>query len=96
MIARHVVNCAPWLEPWVVLNDPEHQEMPPMSAAGPLPSVKYPLYALTTSELSAYRLELEHEIGEHAPTAAVVDTLRGLLADVLDEEEDRARLRRAI
>jgi hypothetical protein len=67
-----------------------------MAAAGHLPSAPFPLHALTTSELDKYRAELEHEIAGHAPTAAVVDDLRRLLADVLDEEADRENIQRAI
>lgn len=58
-----------------------------------LPKPKYALHALTTSELSRYRAELEHEIAGHAPTAAVVDDLRRRLDDVLQEEDERRRIR---
>lgn len=75
-------------------NAEEHVMMTDQQPAVPKP--KYPLHACTTSELSKYRAELEHEIAEHSPTAAVVDDLRRLLADVLDEEADRESIRRAI
>jgi hypothetical protein len=69
-----------------------------MSAAEPatVTKPKHPLYALTTSELSRYRSELEHQISgvpESAPAAA---DLRRLLLDVIEEEADRVRLQRAI
>jgi hypothetical protein len=57
---------------------------------------KHPLYALTTSELSAYRAELEHEIREVSADAPAATDLRKLLADVLDEQDDRAKIRQAI
>jgi hypothetical protein len=60
-----------------------------------LPTPKHPLHALTTSELEKYRVELEHEIAGHPPTAAVVDDLRALLADCLGEQDQRARIRRS-
>lgn len=67
-----------------------------MTAEQPtIPSAPFPLHALTTSELGKYRAELEHEIARHAPTAAVVDTLRSLLDDVLREQEERARIAHA-
>lgn len=67
-----------------------------MPAAGPLPAPKHPLYALTTGELSRYKTELEHEISGISPGAPATADLRRLLLDVLEEEEDRARLRRAV
>jgi hypothetical protein len=53
---------------------------------------KHPMYALTTYELSRYRRELEHALTalpEHAP---VRELLQGRLAEVLTEEESRARI----
>jgi hypothetical protein len=65
-----------------------------MNAAVQAP--KHPLYALTTSELSSYRTELEHEIQEISPDAPAAADLRRLLADVLDEQDDRDKIRRSI
>ena len=52
----------------------------------------HPMHALTTYELSRYRRELEHalkELPEHAP---VRELLQGKLADVLTEEDSRAKI----
>jgi hypothetical protein len=64
----------------------------PMTTETAVQAPKHPLYALTTSELSGYRAELEHAlegISESAPAAA---DLRQLLCDVLDEQDDRRRI----
>jgi hypothetical protein len=54
----------------------------------------HPLPALTTSELTRYRRDLEHSLS--AVIAAPDRTrLQARLADVLAEQESRARLRRA-
>jgi hypothetical protein len=53
---------------------------------------KHPMYALTTYELSRYRRELEHALKalpEHAP---VRELLHGKLAEVLAEEDSRAKI----
>ena len=55
-------------------------------------SPAHPMHALTTYELSRYRRELEHalkELPEHAP---VRELLQGKLADVLTEEDSRAKI----
>ena len=43
---------------------------------------KHPLYALTTSELSSYRQELEHEITGISPAAPAAADLCRLLDEV--------------
>ena len=53
---------------------------------------EHPMHELTTYELSRYRRELEHalkELPEHAP---VRELLQGKLADVLTEEDSRAKI----
>ena len=53
---------------------------------------KHPIHALTTYELSRYRRELEHALKvlpEHAP---VRELLQGKLAEVLAEEDSRAKI----
>jgi hypothetical protein len=52
----------------------------------------FPMHALTTYERSRYRRELEHalkELPEHAP---VRELLHGKLAEVLAEEDSRAKI----
>src|ERR1700733_11187728 len=56
---------------------------------------EHPVYALTTSELDQRRWALEHAIGQTAPHAAVPESLRNELADVIAEQEQRARIRQA-
>ena len=56
---------------------------------------EHPIHALTTYELSRYRRELEHalkELPEHAP---VRELLHGKLAEVLAEQQSRARIANA-
>jgi hypothetical protein len=57
---------------------------------------KYPLYALTTSELSSYRSELEHEISGISPDAPAAADLHHLLNEVLEEQDDRLKIAKAI
>jgi hypothetical protein len=57
---------------------------------------EHPLHQLTTGELSRYKAELEHEISGISPDAPAAAGLRRLLADVLAEEDDRARIRQAV
>jgi hypothetical protein len=59
-------------------------------------SPKHPLYALTTSELSSYRQELEHEITGISPEAPAAADLGRLLDEVLAEQEDRRKIAKAI
>jgi hypothetical protein len=54
----------------------------------------HPLHALTTYELARYRRELEHAIKGIAADAPVQADLRGKLAEVLAEQDERARLTR--
>jgi hypothetical protein len=66
-----------------------------MMTAQHVPTPKHPLYALTTSELSAYKAELEHEVQDVSPDAPAAADLRRLLDEVLREQEERARIARA-
>ncbi len=56
---------------------------------------QHPLYALTTSELDRLRSALEDAIGQDAPHAPMPEGLRNELADVITEQEQRARIRQA-
>jgi hypothetical protein len=56
---------------------------------------KYPVHALTTYELDRRRSELERAISEIAPDSPVPARLRNDLAEVIAEQEDRTRIRRA-
>jgi hypothetical protein len=56
---------------------------------------EHPVYALTTSELNQRQRALEHAIGPAAPHAPVPESLRNELADVIAEQEQRARIRQA-
>ena len=69
--------------------------MPDMTR--PIPGerpARHPVHALTTYELRDYRKRLEHALADqvigHAPVAA---RLRESLAQVLAEEQSRARIR---
>lgn len=52
----------------------------------------HPLPALTTYELAGYRRELEHSLAV-TTTAAIRSLLQARLAEILAEQESRARLR---
>ncbi len=54
---------------------------------------KHPVYALTTFELNERRSALERAIREILPDAAVPEYLRSDLADVIAEQDERARIR---
>jgi hypothetical protein len=75
--------------------------MPATTAADQAPSVslpKYPLHALTTYELRGYRHDLESAIAffdQQTPVPPARDQLQARLADVIAEQDDRARLARA-
>jgi len=56
---------------------------------------QHPIYALTTSELDRLRSALEDAIGQDAPHALMPEGLRNELADVVAEQEQRARIRQA-
>ena len=58
-------------------------------------ATKYPVYALTTSELSERRSVLERAIREVPPGILVPDGLRNDLGDVIAEQEQRVRIRQA-
>jgi len=56
---------------------------------------KHPLYALTTSELSAHRRQLETAIAysdRMDPVPQARDDLQARLDDVIAEQDDRTRL----
>ena len=52
----------------------------------------HPMHALTTYELARYRRELEHALKELPDHAPVRELLRGKLAEVLAEEDSRAKI----
>ena len=56
---------------------------------------KYPVHALTTYELDKRRSELERAISEIAPDTPIPAGLRNDLAEVIAEQEQWARIRRA-
>jgi hypothetical protein len=53
---------------------------------------KHAMHALTTYELSRYRRELEHALKELPERAPVRELLQGKLAEVLAEEDSRAKI----
>jgi hypothetical protein len=57
---------------------------------------RHPLPALTTYELARYRRELEHSLTVIPATAPVRALLQTRLAQILAEQETRARLKRGI
>jgi hypothetical protein len=56
-------------------------------------ATKHPVYALTTYELNERRSALERAIGEIPPSAEIPESLRHDLAEVIAEQEQRARIR---
>ena len=63
----------------------------PASVAQP----KHPLYALTTSELTGYRRQLENAIAYYdkmEPVPQARGDLQARLDDVIAEQDDRTRL----
>jgi hypothetical protein len=58
-------------------------------------SPKHPVYALTTYELNERRSALERAIREIPPDTAVPGYLRNGLAEVMAEQDERARIRQA-
>jgi hypothetical protein len=62
-----------------------------MSESHP-PQPPHPLPALTTSELTRYRRQLEHAITGLNPDAPVQADLRRKLGQVLAEQESRAAI----
>ncbi len=59
-------------------------------------STKHPVYALTTYELNERRSALERAIGEIPPDTAVPGYLRNGLAEVMAEQDERARIQQAV
>ena len=57
------------------------------------PAAEHPVYALTTYELDERRSALERAIREIPPSAGVPECLRHELAEVIAEQEQRARIR---
>jgi len=74
--------------------------MPPTQAPDQAPTLDqpaHPLHALTTSELTGYRRQLEQAIawfGRQDPVPAVRADLLAALDDVTAEQDDRARIAR--
>ena len=56
-------------------------------------TAKHPVYALTTYELNARRSALEHAIRDIPSSASVPERLRDDLAEVIKEQQKRARIR---
>jgi hypothetical protein len=56
------------------------------------PQPPHPLHALTTSELTRYRRQLEHAIASQAPDAAAQERLCRKLALALAEQDSRAAI----
>jgi hypothetical protein len=67
-----------------------YHDQPAEAAAARQPA--HPVHALTTYELNGYRRELEHAIKGIATDAPVQAALRAKLAEVLAEQDERARL----
>jgi hypothetical protein len=65
---------------------------------GPAPGVqtpRHPIHALATFELADYRRQLEHAIWsceQDHPAAPALAHLREALAEVIAEQDDRARI----
>jgi hypothetical protein len=57
-----------------------------------IPQPGHPLYALTTSELRAYREDLEHALTAPPGHAERRKLLQDKLAEVLAEQESRAKI----
>lgn len=75
-------------------------QQPQQGANGPggqdvLPARQHPVYALTTSELDRHRSALEHAIREIPPDTPLPESLPNELADVIAEQERRARIRQS-
>lgn len=59
---------------------------------GTVPPPRHPLHALTTYELSHYRRDLEQALEVLPGHAAVRELLQGRLAEVLAEQQSRAKI----
>lgn len=70
---------------------------PPVTAGpGTVRVPPHPVPALTTYELRDYRRQLEHALADHViGRAPIAGQLRDTLAEVLAEEQSRARLQQA-
>jgi hypothetical protein len=65
----------------------------PMTAGpGPVEPPAHPLPALTTWELRDYRRQLEHALAVVPERTPARDLLQGRLAEVLAEQDSRARV----
>ena len=68
----------------------------PMPADAPaVTPPKHPVHALTTSELTDYRRQLERAIAyfdKQAPVPPARDRLQATLDEVLEEQDQRARI----
>ena len=75
--------------------------MPATAASQQLPTVdkpKYPVHALTTSELAYYRRRLENALAyfeKQDPVPPARADLQAALDAVIAEQDDRARIARA-
>jgi hypothetical protein len=61
-----------------------------------VPTLRYPLYALTTSELKERRSALERAMGQVSPGGSVPQDLQAEVDRVIAEQEQRARILRGI
>jgi hypothetical protein len=61
-------------------------------SAHPVPPPAHPLYALTTYELRDYRRDLEHALDTLPGAAQARGLLQQQLADVLAEQDSRAKI----
>lgn len=59
---------------------------------GTVPPPRHPLHALTTYELSHYRRDLEQALEVLPGHAAVRELLLGKLAEVVAEQQSRAKI----
>ncbi len=57
-----------------------------------VPEPRHPVPALTTFELASYRRELEHALSTLPERAAARELLRDSIAEVLGEQESRAKI----
>jgi hypothetical protein len=64
----------------------------PMPTGPQTAEPQYPVYQLTTSELTRYRRELEHAVKGIAPDAPMHRELRRRLDAVLAEQGDREKI----
>jgi hypothetical protein len=66
--------------------------MKPMNTEPQTAEPQYPVYQLTTSELTRYRRELEHAVTGISPGAPVQAELRRRLDVVLAEQDEREKM----